>query len=119
MPEAQGDEFQGYIRQLKSPDVTVRSDAAHHLGRLQDERGVPALAEALQDSDEYVRKSAVAALRRIGGGEAGTALRAAHRLHRRCCHVPSSMNKQVNPELLSKWRDEGTQSYFLKWLDRG
>lgn len=77
MPEAQGDEFQGYIRQLKSPDVTVRSDAAHHLGRLQDERGVPALAEALQDSDEYVRKSAVAALRRIGGGEAGTALRSA------------------------------------------
>ena len=27
--------------------------------------------------------------------------------------------KAVTPELLSKWRDEGTQSYFLKWLDRG
>src|SRR3989449_11554578 len=26
--------------------------------------------------------------------------------------------KTVTPELLSKWRDEGTQSYFLKWLDR-
>src|SRR5881397_2449712 len=26
--------------------------------------------------------------------------------------------KAAQPELLSKWRDEGTQSYFLKWLDR-
>ena len=76
MPET-GDEFQRYIRQLKSPDVTIRSDAAHHLGRLQDESGVSALAEALQDSDEYVRKSAVAALRRIGGPAAMAALRAA------------------------------------------
>ncbi len=72
-----GDDIQRYIRALKSADVTVRSDAAHHLGRLQDERGVPALAEALQDPDEYVRKSAVAALRRIGGAEAMTALRTA------------------------------------------
>jgi len=77
MAQTPGDEVQRYIRQLKSADVTVRSDAAHHLGRLQDERGVPALAEALQDADEYVRKSAVAALRRIGGPEAMTALRAA------------------------------------------
>ncbi len=72
-----GDDIQRYIRALKSADVTVRSDAAHHLGRLQDERGVPALAEALQDPDEYVRKSAVAALRRIGGAEATAALRTA------------------------------------------
>jgi HEAT repeat protein len=74
---APSDELQRYVRQLKSPDVTIRSDAAHHLGRLQDPAGVPALAEALQDADEYVRKSAVAALRRIGGPEAMTALRAA------------------------------------------
>lgn len=78
MPEtAQGDEVQRYIRGLKSADVTIRSDAAHHLGRLQDERGVPALGEALSDADEYVRKSAVAALRRIGGPDAMTALRTA------------------------------------------
>src|SRR3989337_151909 len=77
MAQTPGDEVQRYIRQMKSADVTVRSDAAHHLGRLQDERGVPALAEALQDADEYVRKSAVAALRRIGGPEALTAPRAA------------------------------------------
>jgi len=74
---APSDELQRYIRQLKSQDVTVRSDAAHHLGRLQDPAGVPALAEALQDADEYVRKSAVAALRRIGGPEAMAALRTA------------------------------------------
>src|SRR3989304_3349474 len=77
MAQTPGDEVQRYIRQMKSADVTVRSNAAHHLGRLQDERGVPARAEALQDADEYVRKSAVAALRRIGGPEAMTALRAA------------------------------------------
>lgn len=63
------------IAALRSGDVTVRSDAAHALGKLTDERGVPALAAALQDPDEYVRKSAVMALRRIGGPAATEALR--------------------------------------------
>lgn len=65
------------VAQLRSHDVTVRSDAAHHLGKLGDERAVPALAEALADPDEYVRKSAVAALRRIGGTSTMEALRMA------------------------------------------
>ncbi len=78
MPEAaKADELQHYLRQLESHDVTVRSDAAHALGKLGDEAAVPALARALQDSDEYVRKSAVVALRRISGPAAGEALRAA------------------------------------------
>jgi len=78
MPEAaKADELQRYLRQLESNDVTVRSDAAHALGKLGDEGAVEALARALQDSDEYVRKSAVMALRRISGQAAGEALRAA------------------------------------------
>jgi len=74
---AQDNDLQRYIEQLRSNDVTVRSDAAHHLGKLGDERAVAALAEALSDADEYVRKSAVMALRRIGGQQAMEALRAA------------------------------------------
>lgn len=66
-----------WLGQLRSNDVTLRSDAAHQLGKLGDERAVPALVEALSDSDEYVRKSAVTALRRIGGPEAMAGLRQA------------------------------------------
>jgi len=78
MPEAAPDtDLERWIARLRSADVTVRSDAAHQLGKLGDERAVAALAEALQDSDEYVRKSAVMALRRIGGTAAMQALRIA------------------------------------------
>jgi HEAT repeat protein len=78
MPEAaKADELQKLLRQLESNDVTVRSDAAHALGKLGDESAVAALARALQDADEYVRKSAVMALRRISGSSAAEALRAA------------------------------------------
>ncbi len=78
MPDVTQDtELQSYLAQLRSNDVTVRSDAAHHLGKLSDERAVEALAEALSDADEYVRKSAVMALRRIGGTAAMEALRTA------------------------------------------
>jgi HEAT repeat protein len=78
MPEAtRADELQRYLRQLDSHDVTVRSDAAHALGKLGDEAAVAALARALQDADEYVRKSAVMALRRINGPSAAEALRQA------------------------------------------
>lgn len=78
MPESTSDaDLERLIAQLRSHDVTVRSDAAHALGKLGDERAVPTLAEALTDPDEYVRKSAVSALRRIGGTSTMEALRAA------------------------------------------
>ncbi|HXF83320.1 MAG TPA: HEAT repeat domain-containing protein [bacterium] len=78
MPDAAQDTgLERWIARLRSADVTVRSDAAHQLGKLGDERAVPALAEAVQDPDEYVRKSAVMALRRIGGPAAMAALRTA------------------------------------------
>lgn len=78
MPDSTSDaDLERLVAQLRSHDVTVRSDAAHHLGKLGDERAVPALAEALADPDEYVRKSAVAALRRIGGTSTMEALRTA------------------------------------------
>ncbi|MDQ7844439.1 MAG: HEAT repeat domain-containing protein [Armatimonadota bacterium] len=78
MPEAVPDtDLERWILRLRSADVTVRSDAAHQLGKLGDERAVAALGNALQDSDEYVRKSAVMALRRIGGTAAMEALRTA------------------------------------------
>jgi HEAT repeat protein len=78
MPDAAQDTgLERWIARLRSADVTVRSDAAHQLGKLGDERAVPVLAEAVSDSDEYVRKSAVMALRRIGGTAAMEALRTA------------------------------------------
>ncbi|TLZ67805.1 MAG: HEAT repeat domain-containing protein [Methanobacteriota archaeon] len=52
-------ELERLLQQLRSADVTLRSDAAHALGKLADERAVAALGEALRDPDEYVRKSAV------------------------------------------------------------
>jgi HEAT repeat protein len=78
-PEAPGSDHDvdRFLQQLRSADVTLRSDAAHALGKLANERAVPALAEALRDQDEYVRKSAVMALRRIGGPQAMEAMRVA------------------------------------------
>ena len=78
MPDAAAEtDLERWLARLRSHDVTVRSDAAHQLGKLADERAVPALAQALEDADEYVRKSAVMALRRIGGPAAMEALRIA------------------------------------------
>jgi HEAT repeat protein len=78
-PETPGSDhdFDRLLQQLRSSDVTLRSDAAHALGKLGDERAVGALGEALRDQDEYVRKSAVMALRRIGGPAAMEAMRVA------------------------------------------
>ena len=76
-PQASNRELERLLQQLKSADVTLRSDAAHALGKLADERAVASLGEALRDPDEYVRKSAVMALRRIGGPKATEAMRAA------------------------------------------
>jgi len=74
IPEA---DLKRWLTQLRSTDVTLRSDAAHQLGKIGDERAVEALVEALSESDEYVRKSAVTALRRIGGPAAMEGLRRA------------------------------------------
>src|SRR5579885_2360011 len=63
-PSGSDHELERFVQQMRSTDVTLRSDAAHALGKLGDERAVPALAEALHDPDGYVRKSAVIALRR-------------------------------------------------------
>lgn len=78
MPDASSEtDLERWLARLRSHDVTVRSDAAHQLGKLADERAVPGLAQGLEDADEYVRKSVVMALRRIGGPAAMEALRVA------------------------------------------
>jgi HEAT repeat protein len=79
LPDARAttQELERLLQQLRSADVTLRSDAAHALGKLADERAAAALGEALRDPDEYVRKSAVMALRRIGGPRAMEAMRVA------------------------------------------
>jgi HEAT repeat protein len=76
-PQASNRELERLLQQLKSADVTLRSDAAHALGKLADERAAASLGEALRDPDEYVRKSAVMALRRVGGVKAMEAMRVA------------------------------------------
>jgi HEAT repeat protein len=100
-----------FLQQLKSSDVTLRSDSAHALGKLGDERAVPALAEALRDSDEYVRKSAVMALRRIGGPRAMEAMRTAlaDRSEQVCLQAVKG---------LGELRDSGAVEGLLKVLVR-
>ena len=112
-PQTQGSEqdIERYVQQLRSSDVTLRSDAAHALGKVGDERAVPALAEALRDQDEYVRKSAVMALRRIGGPKAMEAMRAAL----------SDRSEQVSLQAvkgLGELRDAGAVDALIKVLAR-
>lgn len=105
------DDIDRFLQQLKSADVTLRSDSAHALGKLGDERAVPALAEALRDSDEYVRKSAVMALRRIGGPRAMEAMRVAlaDRSEQVCLQAVKG---------LGELRDAGAVEALLKVLVR-
>lgn len=100
-----------YVQQLRSADVTLRSDAAHALGKLADERAVPALAEALHDQDEYVRKSAIMALRRIGGQAAMEAMRQAlgDRSEQVCVQAVKG---------LGELRDAGAAEALIKVLSR-
>src|SRR5438105_13404770 len=74
---ASNHELERLLLQLRSADVTLRSDAAHASGKLADERAVASLGEALRDPDEYDRKSAGMALRRLGGPTAMVAFRGA------------------------------------------
>ena len=111
-PEPGADhELQRLVQELRSTDVTLRSDAAHALGKLADERAVPALAEALRDQDEYVRKSAVMALRRIGGHAAMEAMRAAlaDRSEQVCVQAVKG---------LGELRDSGAVEALIKVLAR-
>ncbi|MBN3896319.1 MAG: HEAT repeat domain-containing protein [Nostoc sp. NOS(2021)] len=57
------------IAALKNPSVDVRRTAASALGNLgsQAKSAVPALTEALKDSDPGVRQNADSALKRISG----------------------------------------------------
>ena len=112
-PEHTGAEHdvERYVQQLRSADVTLRSDAAHGLGKLADERAVPALAEALHDQDEYVRKSAIMALRRIGGQGAMEAMRQAlgDRSEQVCVQAVKG---------LGELRDAGAAEALIKVLSR-
>ncbi len=112
-PETPGSdhEVERFLHQLRSADVTLRSDAAHALGKLGNERAVPALAEALRDQDEYVRKSAVMALRRIGGTRAMEAMRVAlaDRSEQVCLQAVKG---------LGELRDAGAVEALIKVLGR-
>ncbi|NYZ78316.1 HEAT repeat domain-containing protein [Candidatus Micrarchaeota archaeon] len=55
------------IQTLKHKNRDVRSSAAIALGEIKRESAVEPLAEALKDKDEWVRKTAVRALEKIGG----------------------------------------------------
>src|SRR5579884_1271322 len=83
----------------------------HQLGKLGNERAVPALAEALRDQDEYVRKSAVMALRRIGGTRAMEAMRVAlaDRSEQVCLQAVKG---------LGELRDAGAVEALIKVLGR-
>jgi HEAT repeat protein len=104
-------ELERLIAQLRSPDVTLRSDAAHALGKLGGEEAVEPLIEALQDPDEYVRKSAVTSLRRIGGQRAMEGLRLAlsDRSEQVCLQAVNA---------LGEMRDKGAVEGLIRVLSR-
>ena len=80
--EAYEDDVELHMQRLRSPGGRIEGDlllwegdrprreAAEALGRLGDEAGVPALAEALWDEDFILRARAVDALARIGSQRA-------------------------------------------------
>lgn len=55
-----------WIRKLKRGDPRTRATAARALGEMRDEAAVPALIQALKDTNPEVRLSVVQALGRIG-----------------------------------------------------
>ena len=57
------------IEKLESENATERYEAARELGRLGDKSALPALAEALADSESWVRLEAARSLARIGIGK--------------------------------------------------
>jgi HEAT repeat protein len=62
------------LQQLKDKNAVVRREAAWALGRLGDQRAVPALMQALKDKDWKVRKYAAWALGELGDRRAVPAL---------------------------------------------
>jgi HEAT repeat protein len=56
------------IEQLKDPDVSLRLQAVHALGKssTDPQQAVPALIAALKDSDAFVRRDAAKALGKYG-----------------------------------------------------
>lgn len=50
-----------WAKKLKDPNKLVREKAAWELGRFKDKATIPALAEALGDTDTFVRSAAIAA----------------------------------------------------------
>jgi hypothetical protein len=65
--------------QNRRADFRLRVQAAFALGNLRDARGVPALSQALEDSNPALRAAAATALGRIGSARALPALRRARR----------------------------------------
>ena len=62
-----------WLRQIKDGDVVARRDAIRELAGRDPERAVPALAEALQDENHYVRRDAAIALGKFGPAAAASA----------------------------------------------
>jgi hypothetical protein len=81
MDVANAQEHRVLIRRLQNrrADFRLRVQAAFALGNLEDARGVPALSEALQDSNPALRAAAATALGRIGSARGLPALRRARR----------------------------------------
>lgn len=59
------DEVEKLISSLKSGKVQNRRDAAYLLGEKGDSRAIPALTQALQDNDDFVRARARDSLRQL------------------------------------------------------
>jgi hypothetical protein len=65
-PLAHADRVDDLSRRLRGdPDYKVRLSAALNLGKLADPRGVPALIDALEDTDKSVRSVAASALGKL------------------------------------------------------
>ena len=60
------DEVDKLIKQLQSPELSQRKVAVKKLGKIEDERVVPALLKALNDPEWCIRGGAVESLGEIG-----------------------------------------------------
>ena len=79
---------------LSEGHVHRRQDAAYVLGEMRDPEAVPALALAMHNPDDLLRKISVEALAKIGGPDAVKVLRAACLDHDP--HVARAAGKALN-----------------------
>jgi HEAT repeat protein len=96
------------IRELGSPNIEMRFEAARSCGELELREAVPTLIRMIAASDREVQQAAISALGKIGGREARRALRL-------CCESEDEIIATAGGDALSEL--ELTAGLFEAFLD--